>query len=137
VIRTLPIEAGKVREFAQAAKSTDPAHLGPDAMVTPTYLSVARLAWEPLEESPMLDLGFDLRRILHGEEEYVFHGPPPRAGEELTFESTIEDRYEKPGRRGGAMRFATVVTTFRGPDGAVVAEQRSTIVETARPPKEA
>lgn len=41
---------------------------------------------------------------------------------------------EKEGRRGGRMRFAKLVNEFRDGEGAVVAEQVTTVVETARPP---
>jgi hypothetical protein len=76
-------------------------------------------------------VGFDRRRLLHGEQEYVFHGPPPRAGQTLTARDRIESRYEKPGRRGGTMRFAVVVTEYRADDGTLVAEARATYIETA------
>jgi hypothetical protein len=74
---------------------------------------------------------------LHGEEEYIFHGPPPRVGQALTVQARITDRYSKPGKRGGNMRFGTIVTEFRDETGVLVAEQRTTVVETARPPKAA
>ena len=34
------------------------------------------------------------------------------------------------------MKFALLVTEFRDGEGALVAVQRTTVVETARPPKE-
>jgi len=46
------------------------------------------------------------------------------------------DRWEKEGKRGGIMKFARLVTEFRDGEGTIVAEQRTTVVETARPPKE-
>jgi hypothetical protein len=92
--------------------------------------------WEDMSKSPLVDVGFDLRRVLHGEEEYVFHGRVPRAGETLTVTTRMGDRYEKEGKRGGTMRFATVVNEFRDEAGELVAEQLTTIVETAKPPKQ-
>jgi hypothetical protein len=132
----MPLEQGKVREFARATQSRNPAYQGPDAIVPPTFLTHARLAWEPRAESQIEHLGFDMRRILHGEEEYVFHGPPPRVGQTLTVDTRTEDRWEKDGKRGGTMRFARIVNEFRDAAGNLVATQRSVIVETARPPKE-
>ena len=76
-----------------------------------------------------------MRRVLHGEEEYIFHGPPPRAGQTLTVEARLGERWEKEGKRGGTMRFARVINEFRDAAGNLVAEQRSVVVETARPPK--
>jgi N-terminal half of MaoC dehydratase len=127
------VERGKINEFANAAQSTNPEYRGPDAVVPPTFLASVAL-WAPEGARP--DIGFDRKRLLHGEQEYVFHGPLPRAGDEMTVEYRITDRYEKEGRRGGTMRFAVLVAEFRDPTGQLVAEQRSTIVETAQAPKE-
>jgi hypothetical protein len=132
-----PIDRSKVREFARAVKSDNSVHDGPEPIAPPTMLTSARMTWEPAEQSGFRVLAFDRARILHGEEEYIFHGPPPRAGQVLTCTTTVTDRYEKPGKRGGNMRFGTIVTEFRDSDGALVAEQHSTIVETAGPPKAA
>ncbi|MFV0523476.1 MAG: MaoC family dehydratase N-terminal domain-containing protein [Acidimicrobiales bacterium] len=131
----MPLEEGKVREFARATRSRNQAYQGPDAIVPATFLTHARMAWEPRAEAQIEQLGFDLRRILHGEEEYVFHGPPPRVGQILTVTTHTEDRWEKDGKRGGTMRFARIVNEFRDPDGVLVAEQCSVIVETAEPVK--
>jgi hypothetical protein len=101
-------------------------------VIPPTFLTTARLSWEPTGESPSKALGFELARVLHGEEEYEFHGPPPRAGQTLTVTTRLGDTWEKEGRRGGAMRFAKVVTEFRDESGALVATQTSTLLETAK-----
>ena len=133
----VPIERGKIRDFARAAMSRNPAYQGPDAVIPPTFLTTARLTWEPADQNVSRDLGFDIRRALHGEEEYIFHGPLPRAGQTLMAESRIAERYQKPGKRGGTMRFAVIVTEFRDESGRLVAEQRTTALETARAPKDA
>jgi hypothetical protein len=54
----------------------------------------------------------------------------------LTAESWVDRRYEKDGKRGGTMRFAEIVTSYRNAEGTVVAEARMTLIETARPPAE-
>jgi hypothetical protein len=125
------VERGKIAEFAAAMQSADPAYRGPDAIVPPTFLTSGAL-WAPA--GARVDVGFDRKRLLHGEQEYVFHGPPPRAGQILKVVDRIEERYEKPGKRGGKMRFAVVVTEYRTADGTLVAEGRSTLIETAPKP---
>jgi hypothetical protein len=125
------VERGKIREFATAAQSTNPAYFRPDAVVPPTFLTSVGL-WTPEDARP--DIGFDIKRLLHGEQEYVFYGPPPHAGDRLNVEYSIADRYEKEGRRGGTMRFAVLVAEFRDESGHLVAEQRSTVVETGQAP---
>ena len=131
-----PVEWGKIREFATAAMSDNPAYQAPDAVVPPTFLIAAANFWAAPADDPGARLGFDMRRVLHAEEEYIFHGPPPRAGETLVASARLGERYEKEGKRGGRMRFAVLVTEFRDRSGVLAAERRTTVVETARPPAE-
>lgn len=130
----VPIERGKIREFARATKSRQPDYDAADAVIPPTFLTTAGNFWAPPGPGPMAELGFSLPRLLHGEEEYIFHGPPPQAGQTLTVSTRIADRYEKEGKRGGTMRFAVIVTEYRDVAGALVVEQRTTAVETAKAP---
>lgn len=132
---TMPIERGKIREFALATHNDHPDHQGEDAVAPPTFLTIAGLAWEPADESPLAELGFDLERVLHGEEEYVIHGHLPRAGTVVTVEARVAERFEKDGRRGGRLRFAVIVREFRDDAGDLIAEQRTTVVETAHAPE--
>jgi hypothetical protein len=129
----IPIERGKIREFARAAQSRNPAYDGPGAVIPPTFLTTAGNFWSD-GERPTADLGFELARVLHGEEEYEFFGPPPHAGQALTVTSRLGDQWEKEGKRGGVMRFAKLITEYRDEAGNLVAEQRTTVIETAKPP---
>lgn len=129
----IPIERGKIREFARAAQSRNDAYESPNAVIPPTFLTTATNFWST-DAHPATALGFELARVLHGEEEYEFFGPPPHAGQTLTATSRLGDQWEKEGKRGGVMRFAKLVTEFRDQSGALVAEQRTTIIETAKPP---
>ena len=122
------VERGKIAEFADAVCSDNPAYRGPDAMIPPTFLTTAA-RWAP--PGARVSVGFDRKRLLHGEQEYVFHGPPPRAGDDLIANERIVDRFSKPGKRGGTMQFATVVTEYRSSDGTLVAEAKATFIETA------
>jgi hypothetical protein len=129
---TIPIERGKIREFARACQSSNPAYVeDPVPVAPPTFLTTVNF-WSTGTTSPLAQLGIDLRRLLHGGQEYVFHGPPPCAGTELTFQTRVDKIYEKEGKRGGTMTFVETVTEFRDPAGAVVAEARSTAIETGQ-----
>jgi len=131
---TMPIERGKVREFARACMSSNPAYVdAPSPVSPPTFLTTVNF-WMGSGTSPLAQLDIDLRRLLHGGQEYVFHGPPPRAGTELTFQTRVDQIYEKEGRRGGTMTFVETVTEFRDPAGTLVAEARSTAIETGQAP---
>jgi len=125
-----PVERGKIREFAIAAQSGAPDYFGLGAVTPPTFLTTAS-RWAP--EGARVEVGFEQSRTLHGDQEYLFHGPPPRAGAVLYATERLADRYEKAGRRGGIMRFAVVVTEFRDAAGTLVAESRMTLIETANP----
>ncbi|MDV3124602.1 MaoC family dehydratase N-terminal domain-containing protein [Mycobacterium sp. 21AC1] len=123
------VERGKIAEFAEAMLSEDPAYRGPDAIIPPTFLTSAA-RWAP--PGVRVDVGFDRKRLLHGEQEYTFHGELPAAGDVLTAHERIVERFTKPGKRGGTMRFATVVTEYRDTTGVLVAEAKATFIETAR-----
>jgi hypothetical protein len=122
------VERGKIAEFAEAMLSDEPAYRGPDAIIPPTFLtSAARWATPGVR----VNVGFDRKRLLHGEQEYVFHGDLPAAGDVLTAQEQVIDRFSKPGKRGGQLRFATVVTEYRDAAGTLVAEAKATFIETA------
>ena len=131
---TMPIERGKVREFARATMSSHADYLDdPVPPIPPTFLTTVSF-WSPPGQSVFSKVKMDLRRLLHGGQEYTFHGPPPVAGTELTVQTRVEDIYEKVGKRGGAMTFVVTVTEFRDEAGTLVAEQRTTIIETGKAP---
>jgi hypothetical protein len=131
----MAVERGKIREFARATKSERPEYLAePTPPVPPTFLTTAQF-WSPPEAGELWrEIDIDLRRLLHGEQEYVFPNGPPRAGAVLTAQTRVESVYEKEGKRGGTMTFVVTVTDFTDADGAVVAQARSTAIETGRPP---
>jgi hypothetical protein len=124
----LVVERGKIAEFAEAMLSDEPAYRGPDAIIPPTFLT-SGARWAP--PGVRVNVGFDRKRLLHGEQEYTFHGGVPAAGDVLTARERVVDRFSKPGKRGGTMRFATVVTEYRDRAGTLVAEAKATFIETA------
>lgn len=129
----MDIERGKIREFARATRSANPAYFGEHPPVPPTFLTT-QVFWQDSDDSPWSAVEMDQQRGLHAEQEFVFHGPPPTAGTRLTGTSRIDDIYTKQGRRGGELTFAVMVTEFRDAQGRLVAESKLTAVETAQPP---
>lgn len=133
---TMDLERGKIREFAKATRSTNPAYLDdPAPVIPPTFLTTAAF-WQEGPSDPWPAVRMDQRRGLHAEQEFIFHGPPPRAGQRLVGQSHIAEITEKEGRRGGTLTFAVMVTEFRDASGNLVAESRLTGVETSRAPVE-
>jgi MaoC dehydratase-like protein len=132
----MTVERGKIREFARATKSENPEYLDDAAPVSePTFL-VSSVFWAPPGATRWGKLKLDMRRVLDGGREFVFHGPPPKAGTKLTAQNRVDDIYEKEGKRGGTMTFVVTVQEFRDEAGRLVAEMRSTAIETGKPPTE-
>ena len=129
------IERGKIREFARATGSASPEYLDvPDPVIPPTFLATVNF-WQPPEAADLYrSVDIDPRRLLHGEQEFLFTGAPPRAGSVLHAETVVEEIYEKEGRRGGVMTFVVMRTDFTDANGTIVAQSRSTAIETGRPP---
>jgi hypothetical protein len=129
----MTIERGKIREFARATMSHHPDYLEDAVPVSPPTFLTSVAFWSPPGQSVFSKVKMDLKRLLHGGQEYVFYGPPPRAGANLTVQSRVEDIYEKEGKRGGTMTFVVTVQEYRDEHGKLVAEARSTAIETGKP----
>ena len=105
------VERGKIKEFARAIGDLSPFYLDDgvgrasewgDIIAPPTFPITFRD--ENADTGAMLrDLGVDISRILHGEQEFE-HFKPIRPGETYLCQSRITDIYEKTGR-SGAMAF--------------------------------
>ena len=134
---TMHVERGKIREFAHAIKDDDPlyfdeAHAQREAggiMPPVTFLQTAQHWDEAGRGRPRLP--FDLKRVLHGEQEYEFL-KPIHAGDVLTAVSRIVDVYDKPGKRGGSMNFAVTETEYKNQRGELVARARHITIETGQ-----
>lgn len=131
---TMVVELGKVKEFARATKSSNPEYSGEpgDSPVIPGTFLMSAAFWQHDENSPLHGAKLNWHRLLHGEQEFVFHGTPPRAGDVLTGVARVDRVYEKAGKRGGSMSFAETVTEFRDAGGTLVAESRGTLIETSQ-----
>ena len=115
-----PVERGKVMEFLEATGG-DPDVFGP--WIPPTYLTSA-FFWEARVHGADVKeaIGFDPSRSVHAEQEFRFHGPPPRLGDQLTATSRVDRIYEKTNRAGKTLTFVDVVTDFCDDAGQLRAE---------------
>jgi peroxisomal enoyl-CoA hydratase 2 len=133
---TMPVEWSKVREFARAIRDPNPVYFDPDAArkehggipVPVTFLQTSAF-WQTAESVPSLN--FDMRRILHGEQEFEFL-KPILVGDTLTGVARVSDLYEREGGRGGKMTFLVVETTYTNQKNEKVAISRSTLIETGQ-----
>ena len=134
---TMRVELGKVREFARAIKDDNPIYFD-DAyaereaggVMAPVTFTMTQAFWD--EPGNRIDLGLDMRRVLHGSQEFEFVRPI-RVGDQLTAQGKIADVYKKPGKRGGEMTFVVMETEYKNQHGEVALYSRSTIIETAKP----
>ncbi|MNR05382.1 hypothetical protein D3C85_1214120 [compost metagenome] len=132
-VTQVEVEKGRLRFFAKAIGETDPIYTDEAAAkaagykslpVPPTFLMC--LQGEGVDLVEQLNVfGFDLGRILHAEQSFVYHRPAV-AGDVLTFDTRVADVYEK---KGGALQFVVNETRVTNQDGEHVADVRSTLVQ--------
>lgn len=132
------IEYGKIREFARAIKDDNPVYFDEDyakrvagGIMPPPTFSMTEAFWGSDIGHLVASLKFDLRRVLHGGQEFEYV-KPVHAGDVLTATAKVADLFKKPGKRGGEMTFAVLETEYKNQRGEVVLLARSTIIETAK-----
>jgi hypothetical protein len=145
----MPVEWGKIREYALATGSHHPDYLdNPSAPIPPTFLATV-VFWDepgrglrtPEAEAALAELGvaggMDIRNILSAEQEYRFTGPLPRGGERLWLSHRFDGAEVKEGRRGGQLVFTRFAVEFRDATGELRAECLYTSVRTSQAATEA
>jgi N-terminal half of MaoC dehydratase len=141
----MPIERGKIREYATATGAARTAYLDdPNAPVPPTFLATV-VFWMPIGEtlrSPEVlraceaaGVPANLGSLLSLEQEYVYQGPPPHAGETLRTAERLSDITVKQTRDGRAMVVVRFTVSFRDERGDLRAEcnYTSAYVQRERP----
>jgi acyl dehydratase len=138
----LPIERGKVREFALAVGEDNPIFFDvsearrqglPDVVAPPTFTVTQIWQVSREEREERLGANLDYGRVLHGEQEFTYRRLPV-AGEVLRGVMRIARDVTKEGRRGGSMRFVTYESRFTDADGDDVLTAYYTLIETAKDP---
>lgn len=138
----LPVEAEHVKKFAEAVGENNPIHFDVNAareqglpnIVAPPTFTVTQIFHVPrTERERRLGAGLDYKRVLHGEQEFVYERLP-FAGETLKGRMRITKDFEKEGKRGGTMRFVTYESKFMDAEGDDVLTARYTLIETAKDP---
>ena len=133
---TIHIERGKIREFAKAIKDDDPLYFDEErakreggGIMPPITFLVTMSHWDDGRGRPRVPM--DLKRVLHGEQEYEFL-KPIYAGDVLTAVSRVADVYEKPGKRGGIMTFVVTEIEFKNAKSELVARAKQVTIETGQ-----
>lgn len=137
------VEAGKVAEFAAALGDENPIYRNLTAATErgyerrpapPTFTRTSMFPrYRPEGTSRLgIDLGFDIRYELHGEQAYEFERPV-YVGDTLSATTTLADAYEREGQQGGTMTFAVLKTEFVDEVGDPVVTECQTVIETDGP----
>ncbi|MGH2787020.1 MAG: FAS1-like dehydratase domain-containing protein [Actinomycetota bacterium] len=138
----LPVERGKVREFALAVGEDNPIffdeeearrHGFPDIVAPPTFTVTQIWQVSRDEREEKLGANLDYERVLHGEQEFTYRRLPV-AGEVLKGTMRIAKDITKEGRRGGSMRFVTYESRFVDAARAEVLSAYYTLLETSKDP---
>ncbi len=132
----MPVERGKIREFAKAILDDNPIYMDPlyaaksefGRNLAPPTFAATKALWRQAESLSEL-AGLDPRFRLHGEEEYEYY-QPILAGDVLTVYTKITDAYERTGKRGGKMIFIVLEYTFVNQKGEKVLISRTTSIHT-------
>jgi len=132
---TVTVERGKIKEFARAIGDPSPFYLDDavgrasewgDIVAPPTFVTTFRD--EKADTGSMLaDLGVDIGRILHGEQEFE-HYKPIRPGESYLCRSRVTDIYEKTGRSGPMAFVVREMTVTDGENEIVCVARHITVV---------
>jgi acyl dehydratase len=135
----LPVERGKIHEFANAILDDHPHyHDGeaaaaaglPAVVAPPTFVMATQLYPAPDAKLAPEIAALDPRYTLHGAQEFVFERPV-FAGDVLCSEPGEIRTYEKQGKRGGVMKFVEAETVYRNQHAEIVVRSKTTAIQTA------
>src|SRR5439155_24343862 len=103
---TVTVERGRIKDFARAIGDLNPFYLDDevgrcsawgDIIAPPTFATTFRD--ESLSAGMLADLGADISRVLHGEQEFEIHRQL-QPGQTYLCRTKVLDIYEKAGRSG-------------------------------------
>ena len=124
------VERGKIKEFARAVGDLNPFYVEDtvgraspwgDIIAPPTFAITFRD--ESADTNALLrDLGTDISRVLHGEQEFELHRPL-QPGQTYLCRAKVLDVYEKTGK-SGPMAFVVRETTVTDSSNEIVATLR-------------
>ena len=128
------VERGRIKDFARALGDPNPFYLDDqvgaasewgDVIAPPTFPVSFRD--ERADSAALLrDLGVDISRVLHGEQEFEIHRQL-RPGETYLCRTKVLDIYEKAGK-SGPMAFVVRETAITDTTGEIVATMRHVTV---------
>lgn len=125
---TAVVEQEHVAQFAQAIGDGNPLYQNEAYAKTTAYkgTAVPPTFLVALGSNAKFPLQLDFKRMLHGEQEFIYHHPV-RVGDTLDCTMTVTDVYDRVGK-SGTMQFLVLDTTMTRADGTLAAVSRNTII---------
>ncbi|KGR83378.1 FAS1-like dehydratase domain-containing protein [Lysinibacillus odysseyi] len=123
------IEKGHIRRFCQAIGDTNPLFLDEQAATESAYGGLIAPLTFPValsDEKVTFPLKLDVRRMLHGEQEFIYY-KPLRSETSYTAQMKVADVYEREGK-SGKMKFIILDTEFRDDNDELVVVSRTNII---------
>ncbi|WOV84879.1 MaoC family dehydratase N-terminal domain-containing protein [Sporosarcina jeotgali] len=122
------IDREHVTRFAQAIGDENPLYFDETYANDTAYkgVSVPPTFLVALGSSVELPLKLDFKRMLHGEQEFIYH-QPVRIGDRLECTMAVTDVYDRVGK-SGTMQFLVLDTEMKKEDGVLAAVARNTII---------
>jgi hypothetical protein len=117
---TFTVEKGKIKELALAIGDLKEEYLKGESIL-PTFPTVIEF-WGGKGSSSNL-LGLNVKKVLHGEQEYEYLGEI-KLGDEITVNAVVEDAYTK-----AKMNFVIMKKEFFNQHGDLVLICRQTVIE--------
>jgi acyl dehydratase len=133
---TYEVQRNKIHELTTAIGDQNPIYHSreaaqeagyPDVPISPTTPTMFSHWGNRERRSGLGDLGIDVRRILHGEEEYEYLAPI-YPGDTLTGTTTLIDGKTRTGSGGRSMDILTMETRYVNQHNQPVLNSRTTIV---------
>ena len=128
---TIPVERGKIREFATAILDDNPVYQDDETPLAPPTFTMTQMLWPTTFDDAPPDLGINYAFVVHGEQEFEYL-EPVHAGDTLTGETRVAEVYSKEGKRGGTLTFVVLETRFTNQHGKEAIVARATIIETSK-----
>jgi acyl dehydratase len=124
------VEKRHIRQFAEAIGDLNPLYVDEEYAAKTSYGGIIAPPTFPIaigqDSGESLDLGLDQRRMLHGEQEFIYNRPI-RPGDILYCQMKVSDVYEREGRKG-PMQFLVLDTEMKDESGELVVISRTNII---------
>lgn len=126
---TFTVERRHVKQFQQAINDDNPLYQDEDYSAESPYKGTIIPPTFPVamnDGSIEMPLELDQRRMLHGEQEFLYY-QPIRIGDTVQCQMKVTDVYEKEGK-SGVMQFIILDTKMMHKDGTLACISRMNII---------